>query len=111
MVGSRTITGTVSGDHERVIALCCQNPVDASLTYVAGADADADVNGGAFTIHVPPGVYTICTESATTHDLVCWKVNPDGSGSTVVRPDTAAPGPDPTLDVRTGTTYSGVRHI
>ena len=61
VVGSRTISCTVSGSSSGVVALCCQNLFDAEDTLITGATADPAVDGGAFTIHVPPGVYAVCT--------------------------------------------------
>ena len=109
VVGSRTITGTVSGANATVVALCCQNLVDAEDALVAGAAADSAVDNGAFTIHVPPGVYTVCTFAAhppRNQVGTCWSTA--GGGVTDTWWEVGGD-PVPTIDVRTATSYSGVR--
>lgn len=110
VVGSRTISGTVSGNFRGIIAFCCPNPIDGSATGVTGASADPAVNGGAFTVHVPPGVFSVCTGGATNGNTgKCWVVN-NGVGSAQPWDGTLDSGQlDPTIDMTTQTTYPDVR--
>ncbi|WP_345508282.1 hypothetical protein [Terrabacter aeriphilus] len=109
VVGSRTITGTVSQGSSGIVALCCQNLFDAENALVAHAAADPAVAAGAFTIHVPPGVYAVCTfadRPPRNQVGTCW--NAAGAGSEDVWWEVGGD-PSPTIDVRTAPSYNGVR--
>jgi hypothetical protein len=109
VVGSRTITGTVSRGSSGVVALCCQNFGDGENLLVAHAAADPAVSGGAFTMHVPPGVYAVCTfaDNPPQNQFgTCWSTA--GGGSTEVWWEVGGD-PTPTVDVRTAPSYNGVR--
>lgn len=109
VVGSRTISGTVSGSSSGVVALCCQNLFDAEDTLITGATADPAVDGGAFTIHVPPGVYAVCTfadRPPANQVGTCWSTAAGGTTETWWE---VGGDPTPTIDLRTATSYSGVR--
>ncbi len=109
VVGSRTISGTVSAGNQGVVALCCQNLGDAEDLPVADAAADPGVDGGAFTVHVPPGVYTACTFADAPPQNVwgqCWSTKGGGTKETWWE---VGGDPTPTIDLRTATSYTGVR--
>ncbi len=109
VVGSRTISGTVSAGNSGIVALCCQNLGDAEDLPVADASADPGVDGGAFTVHVPPGVYTACTFADAPPQNVwgsCWSTNGGGTKETWWE---VGGDPTPTIDLRTATSYTGVR--
>ncbi|MER7073368.1 hypothetical protein [Terrabacter sp. NPDC000476] len=109
VVGSRTITGTVSRGSSGVVALCCNNLFDAEGVLVAQAAADPAVAGGAFTMHVPPGVYAVCTfadRPPQNQVGTCWSTA--AGGSTEVWWEVGGD-PTPTVDVRTAPSYNGVR--
>jgi hypothetical protein len=112
VVASRTISGHVSGSDRYIAVFCCPDDILWQSVLVTSLDGLGDgVNGGAFTVHVPPGVFTICSGDnlhANDPTATCWVATGPASGHT-----TSWDGFDegialPTMDLTSATTYTAV---
>ncbi|MET0998544.1 MAG: hypothetical protein ABWX73_07520 [Marmoricola sp.] len=111
VVGSRTITGQVSGTDRFVHVYCCPG-ISGELNAVDGEGGlGENVNGGAFSVRVPPGVYTICEgDNSTDNDptATCWTDDPGPGGHTTSWGGFNEQVPTATIDLRTATSYGEV---
>lgn len=112
VVASRTISGHVSGADRYVYVYCCPGETGESVGVTGQGGLGDSVNGGAFTIHVPPGVFTICSgDNLTANDPTgaCWIATGPASGHTTpwfgYDEDVAAP----TIDLTSATSYTVVQ--
>lgn len=112
VVGSRTISGTVTGKNRFVVAYCCNGGFESR--YVTSlADLNGSVNGGRFSLIVPPGRYTICTGDMFGRDgeptASCWVPGPDGTGTKQSWSGFNEDVPPDNIDLRSTRSYDGVR--
>jgi hypothetical protein len=111
VVGSRTISGHVSGSNRFVAVYCCPGDTgELSLVTTKGGLGE-NVNGGAFTVRVPPGVFTICEGDNTTSNdptATCWTDDPGPGGHTTPWGGFNEQVPTATIDLRSATSYDEV---
>jgi hypothetical protein len=114
VVGSRTISGSVSREDRYVEVFSCCNIQGGSEGLVTKEHLSGSVNGGAFSFTLPPGRYTVC-ESAESSDGTdptdsCWIPDTGGGGHTVTWrhefEEDYPPGPN--IDLTSQTSYSGI---
>ncbi|MET0695248.1 MAG: hypothetical protein ABWY56_15045 [Propionibacteriaceae bacterium] len=108
---SRTISGTVTGKDRYLRVYCCTGINGAA--YVSGLEGlDGSVNGGKFTVNLPPSSYTICTggEHQGEHDPTasCWVPGPNGTGTKRPWDGTDEGVPSPTIDLTINKSYDDV---
>jgi hypothetical protein len=111
VVGSRTISGTVSMEHRDVVVFSCCDIQGGSHRLVHKTDVSGSVGGGAFSFTLPPGRYAVCQASATVVNdptNTCWVPDAGGGGHTVRWYNEFEEGnPGPNIDV-TAASYSGI---
>jgi hypothetical protein len=114
VVGSRTISGTVSRENrELAIFTCCQGSGFEATDFLRRRPVSASVNGGAFTFTLPPGRYAVCDHPATgpynDPTASCWVPDPGGGGHTVRWYDEFTEGyPPGNIDLTAPTPYTGI---
>jgi hypothetical protein len=112
VVASRTISGHVSGANRFVFAYCCPGESGQPIGVTGQGGLGDSVNGGAFIIHLPPGVFTICSGDnlhANDPTGTCWIATGPASGHTIpwfgYDEDVATP----TIDLTSATSYTAVQ--
>jgi hypothetical protein len=112
VVGSRIISGQVSGTDRFVHVYCCPGATGELNAVTGQGGLGEDVNGGAFSVRVPPGVYTICEGDNSAADVdptaTCWTDDPGPGGHTTPWGGHDEQVPTETIDLRTATSYDEV---
>jgi hypothetical protein len=113
VVGSRTLSGHVAGTDRFVAVYCCPAGSTNQPTLVTTLGGlSAGVDGGAFSVAVPPGTYAVCeganhpTGIDTT--AACWVADSPTTGHTVPWGGTDEDVSTPSVDLRTATSYAGI---
>jgi hypothetical protein len=111
VVGSRTIEGQVSGSDRYVAVYCCPGETGELSLVTAQGGLGEDVDGGAFSVRVPPGVFTICEGDnlhANDPSATCWVDDAGAGGHTTPWAGYNEDVPPATIDLRTATSYDEV---
>lgn len=108
VVASRTISGHVSGTDRFVVVYCCPGPTGELSGVTSKGALD-----GSFTVHLPPGRFTICSgdnhPAGDDPTAACWVAEPDGTGHTIPWSGYNDDVPTASIDLDSAKSYDAVR--
>jgi hypothetical protein len=107
--GTQTVSGHVSGSVKKAVYIaCCANWFDGAPQWFDAVLVDPAVDGGAFTLRVPPGRYGVCAETQSGTGGECW-VRSNGSYTAGGWDGSLETFPSSEIDLVNASSFSGVQ--